>query len=206
MNNLATPQRKEISLPDLPNVVREIRKRADITQKDLADRANLSTIFILRAEQYLHVELSPALSIALSNIDPENRSPEDIALAYSKGRMQQLKANSEMITTNPYYRVRVTAALNYATDHFLNSDQAKAEADKFSHPFCLFRSHLFTSFDMPTSQIKFCVFTGVHPTVLAALERYESSIEDSISHALSVVLDLRANEIQVLKLMCDRAM
>jgi transcriptional regulator with XRE-family HTH domain len=206
-NNTASPYRKEsYSRPELPNVVRDIRTSADITQKDLARQAGLSSIFVLRAEQFLHVELSPALSVALSKIDPHGRSAEEISEAYHKGRMIQLRVNSEAITSNPYYRVRIRNALNYAIDHSLTHDQAKVSDEKFSHPFALFRTHLFTSFDMPTSQIKFCVFTGVHPTVLAAVERYEASIEHTISVALSVVLDMSPGEIATLKLLCDQAL
>lgn len=196
----------EISLPDLPNIVRDIRKRTDTTQKDLASLAGLSNLFILRAEQFLHVELSPTLSVALSSIDPDSRSAAQISELYTAGRLQHLRVNSSIMVTNPYYRVRVRNALNYAMDNSLNSDQARASVDKFSHPFSLFRTHLFTAFDLPTSQIKFCVFTGVHPTVLASLEKYEATIEDSIHRALSEVLDLSEAEIKTLKLMCDQVM
>lgn len=197
---------RAMPLPELPNVVRDIRKRVDMTQKDLAELANLSTIFVLRAEQFLHVELSPALSVALALIDPESRSADQISNLYAAGRFQKLRVNSELITSSPFYRNRVLNAINYAIDHSLNSDQARASSDKFSHPFSLFRTHLFTAFDLPTSQIKFCVFTGVHPTVLASLETYNSTIEESISRALSEVLDLSVGELSTLKLLCDQAM
>lgn len=196
----------EITPPDLPNIVREIRKRADITQKELANLAGLSTLFILRAEQFLHVELSKPLSVALASIDPDNRSAEDISLVYFKGRLLQLKFNSDMMTSSPYYRIRVSKAMNYAVDHSLNSDQAKASKDSHSHPFALFRTHLFTAFDLPTSQIKFCVFTGVHPTVIAALESYSTGLLDSVATALSIVLDLSQAEIDTLKYMCEQAL
>jgi predicted transcriptional regulator len=192
------------TIAELPNVVRDIRSVANMTQKELADLADVSPLFILRAEQYLHVALSERLAHVLSEIDTQGRSAATILETYITGRGMQLRINGSMLTQNPYYKQRVKAALDYATDHFLNSDQAVTDSGK--HPFTLFRTYLFTAFDLPTSQIKFANFTGIHPTVIANLEAYKGSMEHSIKRALSVVLDLSNEEIATLQIMCERAL
>ena len=196
--------RAQHSIAELPNVVRDIRSVANMTQKELADLAGVSPLFVLRAEQYLHVALSDRLATALSEIDSAGRLTSQIMEAYVNGRSMQLRINGSMLTQNPYFHQRVKAALDYATDNFLNADQALHESDK--HPFFLFRTYLFTAFDLPTSQIKFANFTGIHPTVIANLEMYKGSMEHSIKRALSVVLDMSPEEIATLQIMCERAL
>lgn len=186
----------------LPNVVRDTRTQHNITQKELAELANVSALFVLRAEQYLHVELSDKLADALSVI--ESRPAIVFKDSYLKGRAMFLRVNSSMLTENPYYRQRIRAALNYAMDHGLNSDQALK--DPLKHPFTLFRTYLFQAFDLPVSQIKFSAFTGIHPTVLANLENFKVPMEDSVKRALSVVLDMTQPEIDTLGLMCESAL
>lgn len=186
----------------LPNVVRDTRTEHNMTQKDLAELASVSALFVLRAEQYLHVELSDKLASALSVIT--NREPVIFKDNYLKGRAMFLRVNSSMLTENPYYRQRIRDALNYAMDYGLNSDQSLN--DPLKHPFTLFRSYLFQAFDLPLSQIKFSAFTGIHPTVLANLENYKVPMEDSVKRALSVVLDMTEPEIATLALMCESAL
>lgn len=193
----------------VPNLVRDIRTDNKLTQKDLADRAGLSTLAVIRAEQYLYVDLPEALANALSEIDDvSSRSPEEMAIAYAKARNIQLSLNSERITSNPYYRSRIRAALNYAMDHSLSIFQILDDDDRrLNHPFALFRMCLFTSFELPTSQIQFCIFTGIHPTVLSKFENYESTdMPESIATALNQILRLNPDEFATLELMCDRAM
>lgn len=193
----------------VPNLVRDIRTSNKLTQKDLADRAGLSTLAVIRAEQYLYVDLPEALATALSEIDDvSSRSPEEMAIAYAKARNIQLSLNSERITSNPYYRSRIRAALNYAMDHSLSIFQILDDDDRrLNHPFALFRMCLFTSFELPTSQIQFCIFTGIHPTVLSKFENYESTdMPESIAAALNQILRLNPDEFATLELMCDGAM
>ena len=203
-----TPSRYNTTQAQLPNIVRDIRTNANMTQRELAIKTGLSNLAILRSEQYLYVELINPLPQALSELDSAGRTPEAISTSYSKGRTMQLHVNSEMITSNPYYRTRIRAALNYAMDHGLIKEQANVSPDdnRFSHPFCLFRTYLFAQFDLPVSQIKFCQFTGIHPTVLSRLESYETTMEDSVIAGLSFILQMQDNEINTLKLMCDQAL
>lgn len=186
----------------LPNVVRDTRTQYNMTQKELSELAHVSALFVLRAEQYLHVELSDKLADALSVIT--SRPAGIFKDNYLKGRAMFLRVNSSLLTENPYYRQRIRAALNYAMDHGLNKDQALG--DPMKHPFTLFRTYLFQAFDLPLSQIKFSSFTGIHPTVLANLENFKVPMEDSIKRALSVVLDMTDPEIATLALMCESAL
>jgi hypothetical protein len=191
----------------LPNVVRDIRQTVGITQNKLAQLSALSEGFILRAEQYLHIDLSHRLSYALSKIDPQGRSPDELNAAYHKGRLVFLSVNAAFLKENPYLRVRIRSALNYAIDYGMNSDQALLDdTGTYSHPFRLFRSHLFTAFGMPVSQIKFCLFTGLHPTVVAAIESYQNTIDPAVEEVLTQVLGMQQAEINTLKILCDQAM
>lgn len=193
---------------NLPNVVRDIRTNSNMTQQELADEAGLTRMFVLRAEQYLHTTLSPSLAMALSKHDSESRTPVVLISAYSNGRRTQLHVNSQAITQNGYYGLRVRNALEYAIATSLDSIAASSDGSsaRFHHPFALFRTHLFAAFDMPTSQIKFCTITGVHPTVLANLENYKGTIDDTITQALSEVLCMDYGQVATLKMMCDRVL
>lgn len=195
------------SIYRVPNLVKDLRTRVGLTQKDLADRAGLSTLAVIRTEQYLYVDLPEALAVALSEVDPEERSAAELIVSYEKSRNTQLSLNSESLTSNPYYRSRIRAAINYAMDNYLNIFQILDDDDKrLNHPFALFRMCLFTSFDLPTSQIQFCIFTGVHPTVLSKFEAYDSGFPESLQTALSVVLRLTNQEIETIAMLCERAM
>ena len=191
--------------PTLPNILKDILLSVEMTQRELAEEAGLSTLAILRSEQYLYVDLMGSLALALSRIDPEGRTTTEIESSYAKGRKMQLKVNSDAITTNPYFRSRIRAGIDYATDHFQTVDQATLVDDNSHHPFALFRTYLFAAFDLPTSQIQFCLFTGINPAVLAKFESYDSNFPDTVKEALSFILDMRSDEIATLELIVKRA-
>lgn len=188
----------------LPNVVRDIRTNSNLTQRELAVESGLSEGFVLRAEQYLHTELSYALANVLRKYDSEGRTAIAICENYKKGRNTYLAFNAEFIQKNPYLRSRVRAAIAYAMDHLLSADQAALSDDDsgYSHPFRLFRSHLFTSFDLPVSQIKFATFTGIHPSVITDLEAYRGGLETPVEDALRHIIGLDDSEIDTLKMLC----
>lgn len=194
-----------VRVPTLPNIVKDIRLSVEMTQRELAEEAGISTLAVLRSEQYLYVDLPDTLAIALSDIDPEGRTATNIALSYEKGRKMQLKVNSDAITSNPYFRSRIRAGLDYAVDHFQTVDQAALVDDNSHHPFVLFRTYLFAAFDLPTSQIQFCLFTGLNPAVVAKFESYDSNFPDTVKEALSFILDMRSDEIATLELIVKRA-
>lgn len=213
MDHTHSVSRSDINRSDyihhsLPNVVRDIRIASSLTQQELAEEAGLTRMFILRAEQYLHNTLSPSLATALSVHDSEGRTAVELIGTYSNGRRTQLHVNSQAITQNGYYGLRVRNAINYAIDNSLDSISASSDgaSARFHHPFALFRTHLFSAFDMPTSQIKFCTITGVHPTVLANLENYKGTMDDTILNALSDVLCMDYGQVATLKLVCDRVL
>lgn len=194
-----------VRVPTLPNVVKDIRTAVGMTQKELAEAAGLSTLTVLRSEQYLYVDLPTPLDTVLAHLENAGRSPVEIATSYSKGRNMQLKVNSDAITSNPYYRSRVRAGINYATDNFLTVDQASLMEDNSNHPFVLFRTYLFAAFDLPTSQIQFCLFTGMNPAVQAKFESYDSNFPDTLKNSLSLILDLTNAELATLEEMVKRA-
>lgn len=198
-----------------PNIVERTRRRAAMTQKDLATKANLSVMSIVRAEQCLLPGLSASLITALSEIDPSLR-PLEFQLAYTKDRKYRINEFNTALTTDDNYAMNLQDALDYALDHFTptyavisptsdSTDSTKSEL-RMRHPLYLARTYLFSKYDLPTSQIKFCTYTGAHTATVSAIERGKLTLSDAPAFVatLKEILGFTDAQVDLLEQMCIR--
>lgn len=187
-----------------PNIVKQIRTEAGLTQDFLAQESNLSVLFIIRAEQGLHNQVNDALASVLAKYS--NITVEEIKRRYLDEKVSRINLLSDFLTLDSNYRSNVRKALDYAVDYYAPVGEVHLKNERrFYHPFYLFRARLFKAYDLPTSQIKFCTLTGVHPAIINALENRKITIEpdSAIEGMLSTVLGLDGETIALLRKMCD---
>ena len=174
--------------PRVPaNIIKELRESKGITQAQLAEHTGVSRQRIIREEQFLSVEPSNEVVIALaSGLDVD---PLDISKKYRAAREKMHTNFTEDLTTSPFYQSRVRDAFNYATDYFDALSEIRS-------PTRLFREYLFEHYGLPSSAIKFCQFTGMHPATLSDIETAKTdwlgcdSLISVFSHNLDVPHEL----------------
>lgn len=181
-------------------VPERIRRSSALTQKQLAARAKLSHLYVIRAEQGLPATLGYALSNTLSELDPYGREPDEIDSMYQVEREQQLQYFRDLIRNNPNHDLYVETALGYALDEF------QPGVGKVSnHPLYLFRTKLMRLYDLPTSAIKFCVMFNVHTSNVSAVESRKDTIEYNsvLDKQLRNVIGLSEVQAEMLRRACD---
>lgn len=198
-----------------PNIVERTRRRAAMTQKDLAIKANLSVMSIVRAEQCLLPGLSDDLAHALSDINFAlyARSYQQI---YKQEREDRIIVFSDNLTSSDDYTKNLKDALAYALDHFTptyavvpasgsSTDRVQSEL-RMRHPLYLARTHLFSKYGLPTSQVKFCTLTGAHTATVSAIERGKIALSDAPTFVTTLreVLKFTSADIDLLETMCLR--
>lgn len=187
-----------------PNIIKQIRTEAGLTQEFLAQESSLSVLFVIRAEQGLHNQVNDALANVLSKYSAMNI--KEIKRRYLDEKTSRINLLSDFLTLDPEYRNNVRKALDYAVDYYAPVGEVHLKNERrFYHPFYLFRARLFKAYDLPISQIKFCTLTGVHPAIINALENRKLTIEadSAIEGMLSTVLGLDGATIALLRKMCD---
>lgn len=182
-----------------PNVVQTIRTDAALTQKALADRAHLSTLYVIRAEQSMPVELGLNLASALSNLS--NVNINKIEETYLHDREDMLRFYREYVLGHEAHDYFVETALGFALDNF------RPVGFKEDHPFFLFRTKLCELYELPTSAIKFAAMFGVHPAIVSRLEKRQDIFEAGSSIDVMLRRTLGLNEVQaeMLRLACERS-
>lgn len=155
------------SLETRTSTVEKLRKQLSLTQRELAATSGVTRQTILKVEQFLLPNLpsnvAKALSAYLTSQAAPNYSPPDILQQiYLSERKAHIEDFTETLSANPFYKARIGEALNYAMDHFDNL----MEESPVKH----FREYLFNRSELPTSAIKFCYYTGMHPAVLSRTE------------------------------------
>lgn len=150
----------EPRVPD--NVIRDLRTSAGLTQKELAELAGVTPGRVLREEQFVYVEPSPAIVRALSEKFEQGVSPREIVADYvaSRERMHQDFFDDMVLSDN--HLNALARSVDYAVDYY---DQGAMKP-----PTKLFREHLFQHYGLPDSAIKFSQYTGMHPGTLSDME------------------------------------
>jgi transcriptional regulator with XRE-family HTH domain len=144
------------------NVIRQTRLSLGMTQEELAQLAGISRQRLIREEQFISVDPSDAVVKALS-VRSNDLTSVDIIRRYQKSRTRLLAQFSEDLVSSPFYQDRVSDAFNYALDYFDALPVLRS-------PTKMFREYLFEHYGLPTSAIKFCQFTGMHPATLSDIE------------------------------------
>lgn len=193
-----------------PNIVHRIRTKAGVTQASLADKAGMSPLSVIRAEQGLHPTLSGALCSILSLLDPDQRLPSTIAQIYSQERSENINLFLKELTGQPDYVDTVRTALDYATDRYTPRFTIPSDVSgesSYRHPLYLTRTFIFSHYGLPTSAIKFCALTGTHPATISAIESGKYTLSDA--PALVKILELllfTPAQIDLLERMCDQCL
>lgn len=180
------------------NIVARIRHDASLTQHKLAELSGLSTIFIIRAEQSLPVELPNHLLVTLADIG--HISIEEIQGDYLLYRQQQIDRNFEEITNHPDNKFFVEQALGYAFDNYM-----APVGKRSNHPFYLFRTRLMLYYGRPQSAIKFATYFGIHPSVISDIESRKGTLE-GVTATRVARLGLNAVQMEMLTRACDQCL
>lgn len=134
------------------NTVRDLREQAALSQEELARRARVTRMYVVRAEQLMYPYLAPGLSRALADISRDVNvnplTPKELEEDYMLTREEHLRNTAKIF------------------DHKISNQLAK-QAKSFEE----FRVKLFDYYDLPTSLIKFCQYTGCAPSSVAAYEK-----------------------------------
>ena len=179
-----------------PNIVLSIRTEAGLTQNRLAEMADVTPLYIVRAEQGLYSTLPLSLLTTLSNLDGE-LTVSQIEHTYVDQRLSMVNFNLEQVRTHPANELYVETALGFALDNF--KPGAGKPAD---HPFRLFRTKFLALHEMPTSAIKFCTMFGIHPAVVTAIENRREALQ-GITEQRVKSLGLSEVQMEMLVRACD---
>lgn len=190
------------------SVVERVRRAANLTQRGLAERAGLSVLYVIRAEQFIPQTLGHDLARALSNVTSEvytePSTASHIEYEYHIDRTANLAFYKHQLVSHPAHIDFVETALGYALDHY-TAGVGDRRGARLSHPLCLFRTKLMSLHDWPTSAIKFNQFFGLHASILSTIETRKDTIERN-SATFNVLRDvIGLNEVQLEMLMkaCD---
>lgn len=177
-----------------------IRRSAALTQKEVAERAGLSTLYVIRAEQGLPATLGDHLATLLSELDVYGREADEINRQYGNERTDMLSFYYEQINANPGHKSFVEHSLGYALDNF-HPGAGKVT----NHPLYLFRTHLMELHELPTSAIKFCTMFNIHPSFVSNIEKRQDTIEAGtvIDERLKHVIGLSEVQAEMLRKACD---
>lgn len=184
-----------------PNVVSVLRTGAALTQRALAERAHLSTLYVIRAEQSLPVALSLDLLTALSNLS-QDLTIDKIDRQYEYDRKQMLRYYRNLVNESPSHRYFIETAIGYALDNF------GPVGFSDSHPFFLFRTKLCSLYSLPTSAIKFATMFGVHPAIISTLESRKDTLMlgSQLDVCLRETIGVDAVNLEMLRIACDRSL
>lgn len=139
------------------NIVARLRARDKVTQAELAKRSFVSRQIITRLESFTTDNVPDSVCHALSR---GNESVEYIKNVYRAERNEFLERNRNMLRSNAnYYEV-----LNDAVDFTMNMHNGRTS------PLQVFRVYIFSEYGLPTSQKKFCQWTGLHTAIANRVE------------------------------------
>lgn len=190
------------------SVVERIRRAANLTQRGLAERAGLSVLYVIRAEQCIPQTLGHDLSTALSSVTAEvytePSSPHQIEFEYSIDRENALKFYKNQIWAHPAHLDFIETAVGYALDHY-TAGVGDRRGSRLSHPLCLFRTKLMSLYDAPTSAIKFNQFFGLHASIISTIETRKDTIERNSAtfNCLRDILGVSEVQLEMLMKACD---
>lgn len=126
----------------MENIIKRVRLERSITQREVADRADMSAQAVMRYEQGLYENLSDKLLIVIGNI--ADMACDDIQAEYNTFRnWKQVSAGQYLQSPPPLY--------------FTNT----------LHPFKNFRQRLTSGAVGNESRMAFCQLLAVHPATVA---------------------------------------
>ena len=211
------------------NPVATLRHHFNMTQEELADRAGLSRLAIIRTEQALYPELSQAIIEAFNEtyLDSaeymENEASNEGHLTDTRDLIADLDIDYENFRRMKIHEFTAEfSMLDVSKLHyykkFLRDSLATAKLEsrpgailsdrhrrQIKHPFRIFRQELFSYRNQPLSAIQFCLKTGAHPAVLAKLESGDTPMPESIFTICRDVLVMDPYEARALSDLCKAA-
>lgn len=138
------------------STIKELRRDLGITQEDLAVNSGVTRDYIVKLEEVIYAEPSFFVVNYLSNQSGVKAS--EIFTQYRTDYVSKHSNFEVLIKNNP-------VPFNYqAAVDLLDSNYSG------KHPHVLFRELLFAHFGLPTSQVKYSKFTGVHPSTVSKYE------------------------------------
>lgn len=171
--------------PRIPkNVIKDLRESIGMTQLELAEAANVTRQRIIREEQFISVEPSDSVLRALS--EKLDIDPLVISRDYRHARERLHTHFYEDLTTSPFYSSRLQDAFLYALDYYDAVSGVRS-------PTMMFREYLFEHYGLPSSAIKFCQFTGMHPATLSDIETGKTDW-DGASALIVILMRLKMGE------------
>lgn len=147
------------------NPIKDLRESLGLTQKELAELAGVTTNLVLRNEQFVYAEPSAQILNAM-HIEAYNNDvlfPSSLEADYIKAREQLHREFTDDLVTSPFYDQHVKYALDYAIDYWDAQSTVRS-------PIRMFRESLFENYGLPSSAIKFSIYTGMHPGTLSDIE------------------------------------
>lgn len=188
-------------------IVERVRKASHLTQKDLATRAGLTVLFVIRAEQGIPQTLGHDLERTLANLSRDTDKPmtiADVEHDYAFERHAMLNFYKEMLRSHPGHEHFVEVALGYALDNY-TAGVGDRRGSRLSHPLCLFRTKLMSLHEWPTSAIKFNQFFGLHASIISSIETRKDTIErhSATFNVLRDTIGLSEIQLEMLMKACD---
>ena len=147
------------------NPIRDLRESLGLTQKELAEHAGVTAQRVLREEQFVYETPSQKILDAFKqdNLAPVDLSLDTLVSDYVKARNKLHRDFTEDLVTSPFYIQHAKYALDYVIDYWDALSVLKS-------PVKMFREALFGNYGLPTSAIKFSIYTGMHPGTLSDIE------------------------------------
>lgn len=190
------------------NVVERVRRALNVTQRGLAERAGLSVLYVIRAEQCIPQSLGPDLARALSKLTgelyKERTSEHELEHQYSMDRQDALLFYKNQFLNHPGREHFIEVALGYSLDNYV-AGVGDRRGSRLSHPLCLFRTKLMSLYEWPTSAIKFNQHFGLHASILSSIENRKDTIERNSAtfHTLRDILGVSEVQLEMLMKACD---
>lgn len=177
------------------NLVKHLRETAHLSHKELAEKCGVSTQVVLRTEQFLYPKLSEKIASQLPGLSGYEITPVALQAIYLRQRRHNVREFGRWLRDARDYTVAVGQILADTEEHY---------SSRVS-PIEYFRTRLFEHYGLPTSQIKFCASTGLHPYLLSQVEHGRISWEQSkqLREILAEVFDLLPSQIRALGAMQD---
>lgn len=155
----------EIRTP--PNPIKDLRESFGLTQKALAELADITPQRVLREEQFVYVEPSDSILKALSEFADRrgiDLDVEELAAQYITARSKFQVDFLTDLRSQPFYADTVKRVFEFVLDNY------DAQPGVLRSPVRMFRENLFEHFGIPNSAIKFSIYTGMHPGTLSDIE------------------------------------
>lgn len=154
------------------NPIKEARESLGLSQTDLANLSCVSRRYIIQLEQL--IPESPPLDVLI--ILTQGDHPEALARAYARAYREKVQPVLDAVQRSP--------------------NRVQWDDINYTIPFLKVNAHMWLrrsacrAFNLPTSQIKYCTFTKVRPSVLQSYEALSDGSNTGMPKQLVAALKL----------------